>query len=96
MDAFDRRLLEQQVLFFKALSHPTRLWIVRQLRERDYCVCEFVKEIGDDFSTVSKHLAVLKEANIVADHKQGKTVFYHLTHPCIVTVLACVEKTTEE
>lgn len=95
MEPFDKQLLCRQVLFFKALSHPTRLWMVRQLRDRAYCVHEFVKIVGDDFSTVSKHLAVLKEAHIVSDDKQGKTVYYRLSHPCIRGVLECVEETAE-
>ncbi len=93
MDHFDRELLKKQVAFFKALAHPTRLWIARQLRNRECCVHEFVDHVGHDFSTVSKHLTVLKEAKIVQDNKKGKTVYYQLSHPCILAVLNCVEET---
>lgn len=91
MKSFEKEDLVRQVLFFKALAHPTRLWIVRQLRERDYCVHEFVEAVGVDFSTVSKHLTILKEAHIVCDSKKGKAVTYHLSHECIIGVLGCVE-----
>lgn len=93
MEPFEKQDLVRQVLFFKALAHPTRLWIVRQLRERDYCVHEFVQAVGDDFSTISKHLTVLKDARIVADNKKGKTVYYRLSNPCIVSILQCMEET---
>jgi len=96
MEPFDRQQLDKQVLFFKALSHPTRLWIVRQLREKEHCVHELVERIGDDFSTVSKHLALLKNAHIVEDRKKRTTVYYHLAHPCILSVLECVEETAGE
>ena len=96
MEPFDKHRLDKQVLFFKALSHPTRLWIVRQLRKKDHCVHEFVDLIGDDFSTVSKHLAVLKQARVVTDSKKGTMIFYHLSHPCILSVLECVEETAGE
>ncbi len=91
MESFDKHTLDKQVLIFKALAHPTRLWIIRQLREKDYCVHEFVQMVGDDFSTVSKHLHVLKEAHLVSIAKKGTTVYYRLTHPCVLSVLGCVE-----
>lgn len=93
MQTLDKDSLEKQVLFFKALAHPTRLWMVQQLRLREHCVHEFVQGVGDDFSTVSKHLHVLKIARIVTDEKKGTTVYYRLTHPCILAVLKCMEQT---
>jgi len=53
------------------------------------CVCEFVREIDADFSTISKHLSILKEAGIVSDEKRGKQVFYHLKTPCILQFTEC-------
>ena len=93
MEPFDKQVLQKQVFFFKALAHPTRLWIVRQLRERDHSVHEFVEAVGDDFSTISKHLHILKEACIVTDDKKGTAVYYRLSHPCILSVLHCMEET---
>ncbi len=76
---------------FKALAHPTRLWMVEQLIEGERCVCTFVDGADVDFSTISKHLSVLKAAGIVADDKRGKQVFYRLVMPCVVSMLGCVE-----
>jgi ArsR family transcriptional regulator len=58
----------------KALAHPARLWMVEQLEGGERCVCELVEGLGLDFSTVSKHLLVLKNAAVVADDKRGKQV----------------------
>lgn len=77
---------------FKALGHPTRLWIVQQLADGEHCVCEFVEAVGADFSTVSKHLSVLKEAGIIADDKRGKQVFYRLVCPCILPAIKCLKE----
>lgn len=93
METFDKQTLDRQVLFFKALAHPTRLWMIRQLRGGEHCVHEFVKLVGDDFSTISKHLTVLKAARIVEINKKGTTVYYRLSHPCILAVLNCMEET---
>ena len=75
----------------KALSHPTRLFIVDELSNGERCVCELTGMIGDDMSTVSKHLAVLKNAGIIADDKRGNQVFYSLRLPCVLNFFSCVE-----
>jgi len=76
----------------KALAHPTRLWIAEELAGGERCVCEFVDSIDADFSTVSKHLSVLKQAGIVEVDKRGKKVFYSLKVPCVLQFMNCVEE----
>ena len=75
----------------KALGHPTRLFIVDTLAEEERCVCELWEMIGDDVSTVSKHLSVLKNAGVIASDKRGNQVFYSLRTPCVMKVFACME-----
>lgn len=75
----------------KALAHPTRLWMAEQLADGEKCVCEFVDQVDADFSTISKHLSVLKEAGIVSIDKRGKQVYYTLKVPCILNFMSCVE-----
>ncbi len=87
----DMALIEAKAKILKALGHPTRLWMVEQLADSEKCVCEFTNRIDVDFSTVSKHLTVLKQAGIVEDRKQGKQVFYRLKVPCVLKFMDCVE-----
>lgn len=75
----------------KAMAHPTRLFLVEELAKGERCVCELTAMVGDDISTVSKHLSVLRSAGIVADDKRGSQVFYTLRVPCVVNFFACVE-----
>jgi len=75
----------------KALGHPTRLFIADELTRGKRCVCELTEMVGDDISTVSRHLSVLKSAGIVADEKRGNQVFYSLRVPCVVRFFSCVE-----
>ena len=82
--------MRRQVKVFKALAHPSRIFIVKQLAEGEKCVCELVEPIGSDFSTVSRHLLALKNAAIIIDEKRGKQVFYRLTMPCVVNFLSCI------
>ena len=88
----EKGLLEAKAIVLKALAHPTRLWIVEQLANGERCVCEFVNAIDADFSTVSKHLTVLKQAGIVDDDKRGKQVFYRLKVPCVLNFTTCIEE----
>ncbi len=75
----------------KAMAHPTRLFMVDELSKGERCVCELTEMVGDDISTISKHLSVLKNAGIVADEKRGTQVFYTLRVPCVLNFFSCVE-----
>jgi ArsR family transcriptional regulator len=61
---------------FKAMSHPTRLKIIRLLKDKPLCVCEILPEIDSEPSNVSQHLAVLKNQGIVDSKKDGTMVIY--------------------
>jgi DNA-binding transcriptional ArsR family regulator len=76
----------------KALAHPTRLLIVDTLSLNPRCVYELTRIVGADVSTVSKHLAVLRHAGIVADRKEGSKVTYSLETPCLLRFIGCLEE----
>jgi len=84
-------LIVAKANILKALGHPTRLWMAEQLADGEKCVCELAEFIDADFSTISKHLSVLKQAGVVEDEKRGKQVYYRLKVPCILKYLPCVE-----
>ena len=86
-----RELYEHRARIVKAMAHPSRLAMVDALADGEMCVCKLQEIVGSDMSTVSKHLAVMKAAGIVADRKEGLQVFYHLQTPCILSFLACVD-----
>lgn len=76
----------------KALAHPSRLFIVDELSRGERCVCELTEMIGADMSTVSKHLAILKNVGIVQDEKRGTQVYYSLKCPCVLDFITCVNE----
>ncbi|HFQ81283.1 MAG TPA: ArsR family transcriptional regulator [Desulfobacterales bacterium] len=84
--------LSARASVIKAMSHPARLLIIEELETRERCVQDLTKIIGIDVSTVSKHLAVLRNAGIVQGEKRGSQVYYSLCIPCITKFLDCVEK----
>lgn len=95
MNAKEKNLYEAKAKVLKALAHPTRLWMAEQLSVGEMCVCEFVDQIDADFSTISKHLSVLKQAGIVQDEKRGKQVYYTMRVPCVMNFMSCVEAVIE-
>ena len=82
---------EARATIIKAMAHPTRLFIVDELSRNERCVCELTEMVGADMSTVSKHLAILKNAGIVENEKRGSQIFYRLRMPCILNFFDCVE-----
>jgi DNA-binding transcriptional ArsR family regulator len=84
-------LLEARAEVFKALGHPSRLAIVDALTSGERCVCDLNELIDADLSTVSRHLAVLRNAGILSSEKRGNQVFYRLECPCITSFYGCVE-----
>ncbi len=86
-----KELIAKQAKIFKALGHPSRLLIVNSLREGAQCVCELQELIGDDISTISRHLGVLREACIVSSEKRGTNIYYSLELNCLDTFLNCTQ-----
>ena len=83
--------LRQRAEVFKALGHPDRLRIVDDLSAAERCVCDLVKSVGSSWSTVSRHLSVLKQAGVVADEKRGMQVFYRVALPCVASFMDCLD-----
>jgi ArsR family transcriptional regulator len=79
-----------QAEIIKAMAHPTRLLILNSLKKKETCVCELRKLVGDDLSTVSKHLSVLKNAGLVAARREGNWLHYRLLCPCVLEFSACI------
>jgi DNA-binding transcriptional ArsR family regulator len=63
----------------KALSDPGRVRILRALKGRELCVCQLVELLGLAASTVSKHMALLRQAYLVDYRKDGRWIYYRRT-----------------
>jgi len=86
------RFYRKRAETLKALANPYRIWIVEKLAEGELCICEFNKALDLDYSTISRHLSVLRNAGIVDYRKEGKQVFYSLRTPCILSFLKCFDE----
>lgn len=75
----------------KAMAHPSRLLMLEAMEDQERCVCELTELVGADQSTVSKHLAVLKQAGLVEDRKDGVMVYYRVKVCCLQGLWDCIE-----
>ena len=76
----------------KALAHPSRLLILdAALATGEKCVCELTALVGADQSTVSKHLAILKQVGLITDRRQGPWSYYNTDVHCLQGFWNCVE-----
>ena len=92
MDTKIQARYEARARIIKAMAHPTRLFVVDELfRHGDHCVCELTEMVGADMSTVSRHLAILRDAGLIEDEKRGLQVYYRVRVGCIAKFLDCVE-----
>ncbi len=63
---------------FRALSHPTRLKVLRLLSSRDLCVCEIMAVLNATQPTISHHLNMLKSMGLIEGRREGKWIFYSI------------------
>ena len=68
---------------FKTLSEPVRLRIIYLLLEKgELCVCNLVDTLEISQSVVSRHLAYLRNNNLVTTRREGVWVYYQVTECC--------------
>ena len=83
--------LDAAVALFHSLSDGTRLAIVRRLAAGEARVSDLVGELGLAQSTVSAHVACLRDCGLVRGRPQGRQVFYSLTRAELLDLLAAAE-----
>ena len=76
---------------FHGLSDRTRLRIVRRLGQGEARVTDLMATLGLPQSTVSKHVACLRDCGLVDGRPEGRQVFYRLTRPELFTLLEAAE-----
>lgn len=85
--------MKKTAQLFKAFSDETRLRILGLLLDGELCVCELIAILGLPQSTVSRHLAYLKNSGLVRDRREGIWMHYQLAagdgslHKCLLELL---------
>ncbi|WP_045740357.1 ArsR/SmtB family transcription factor [Actinoplanes rectilineatus] len=76
---------------FRSLADPTRLAILRRLAEGEARVVDLTAQLGMAQSTVSAHLACLRDCALITGRPQGRQMFYALAQPQLLDLLTAAE-----
>ncbi len=70
--------MDHLIAITKALADENRVRALGALREQSLCVCQIVELLELAPSTVSKHLAILRQAGLVTSRKEGRWIYFAL------------------
>jgi ArsR family transcriptional regulator len=74
-------LHDQNPIALAALADRTRLRLLNLMDRKEVCVCYFVEFLGQSQPKISRHLAYLRRAGIVAARREGKWMHYKIVVP---------------
>jgi DNA-binding transcriptional ArsR family regulator len=77
---------------FRGLADPTRLAILRRLTDGEARVVDLTAHLGLAQSTVSAHLACLRDCGLIVGRPQGRQMFYALARPELLDLLRTAEQ----
>ena len=83
----DGSAYRKQALVFQALAHPVRLRILDILSRQEACVCHLTTILGKRQPYVSQQLALLREAGLVIDRRDGTLIYYRLADDRLADLL---------
>lgn len=81
--------------FFQALGDATRLRLLNLMGEQEVCVCYLVEILGAPQPKISRHLAYLRNAGIVAARREGKWMHYRIAMPQHIGAAQVLRQTLE-
>jgi DNA-binding transcriptional ArsR family regulator len=87
-------IYEAQAKLFKALMHPGRLAILEMLRGGEECVCHMEVQLGYRQAYISQQLAVLRDAGLVRDRRDGWNIYYRVIQPEIYDLIDTASRLT--
>lgn len=82
---------EQSAKRFKALCDENRLKIIDSLKEGEKCSCHLLEELDIVQSTLSHHMRILVDSEIVSSRKEGKWTHYTLSESGCELARECLE-----
>lgn len=80
--------LEKAARCLKVLAHPTRLMIIHLLGDGERSVQDLEKALGVSQSSISQHLNLLKDKEILESRRVAQQVFYRLRTPRLLELTA--------
>ena len=87
----EKTISDLRIKIFSALSDPTRLELLEYLSGGERCVCEILPAFQRSQSTISKHLNILYEADILDRKIDGKRTVYLIKDPQVFDLIRLVD-----
>lgn len=81
---------------FKVFGDTTRIKILYVLFESEMCVCDIAEVLGMSQSAVSHQLRLIKQAKLIKNRREGKTVYYSLADNHVTTIIGMAKEHLEE
>ncbi len=81
---------------FKVFGDSTRIRILYTLSKCEMCVCDIASVLGMSQPAVSYQLKVLKQARLVKNRREGKTIYYTLADSHVETIIGMAKEHLEE
>lgn len=101
VDAVSKNMPDEEELFdlaefYKVFGDSTRIKILYVLFEAEMCVCDIAQLLNMTVSAISHQLRVLRNARLVKQRRDGKTVFYSLVDDHVRTIISMGVEHIEE
>lgn len=94
-DRCARPRLRPAVALFRSLADRTRLAILARLGQGEARVVDLCRELDLPQSTISTHLACLRDCDLIGGRPEGRQVFYSVRHPELLQLLQSAESLLE-
>ena len=101
IDTVVKDLSPEETLFdlaelFKIFGDSTRIKILYVLFEAELCVCDIAAVLNMSQSAISHQLRTIKQARLVKNRREGKTVYYSLADDHVKTIIGMAIEHLEE
>ena len=90
MEQISEEILERIANRLKAMGNAFRLSILQALHEGELSVTEILARVGGSQANVSKHLNVLRSADLVTSRREGVSVYYRISDDTVYAICQTV------
>ena len=80
----EEELYRLQAEFCKGMAHPTRIHILRSLKEGEKTVSELARIVGITQANASQHLAILRQFGLLRTRREGSSIYYSIADHRII------------
>ncbi|HDZ88247.1 MAG TPA: ArsR family transcriptional regulator [Nitrospirae bacterium] len=88
----EKKIYELQAEVVKALANPIRLEIIETLGDGEKCVGELVDILGVSKASISQHINIMRNANVLKSRRDRNNVYYSITNRKIIMAYTIIKE----